>query len=523
MSWPTANDYFEAVQHPLRHFHKPDLKRSQVALNDTGKPRVTSGKRQDVYQMRDASGHERWAIGCFTQQPQGQRRRYYLINTHFAAHHSPCLVETDYLDQGISIRGRWFPITCSRWVDGVPLSDWVRNNADQPLQMQCMADAWLRLVRELHQAGLAHGNLCSNTVLVATDTLPGTVKLHLLDYDAMYLPELAATPPEEMGHVDYQHPQRIARQWYHAHADRFSQLLVYTALQALTVGGQRLWQKHDQSGNLLFRERDAREPGTSAVFQELWRSPHGLVRDLAGYLILATQNSVENVPALEQVVDTVRSAYGHANPAATSPHGRSALSEAQVQQIEAVLADHGARSGVHNLELEIEDVVPGAADDSDDSFALTVEDEEPPALQPAPAPPSARKDAELRIFHIEAWMPEQVAVLKLQGFVKDVGGEVVSSVPGLIRVHMLDQEALARPMLPNLLGWLGFVEQPPPEPPIAAVMELQLAHKISDTRKLLGITVSMTPGPQARGAEHWNTYCDRLFCDLRAFLIGSRQ
>jgi hypothetical protein len=88
---------------------------------------------------------------------------------------------------------------------------------------------------------------------------------------------------------------------------------------------------------------------------------------------------------------------------------------------------------------------------------------------------------------------------------------------------MLDQEALARPMLPNLLGWLGFVEQPPEEPPIAAVMELELAHKISDTRKLLGITVSMTPGPQARGAEHWNRYCDRLFCDLRAFLIGSRQ
>ena len=105
---------------------------------------------------------------------------------------------------------------------------------------------------------------------------------------------------------------RLARGWYHADADRFSQLQIYTALQALAVNGPQLWDRYDQGNNLLFREADLQQPATSAVLRELWRSPNGLVRDLAGNVILALQGDVEKVRALEPLVDAIRLAVGGA-------------------------------------------------------------------------------------------------------------------------------------------------------------------------------------------------------------------
>ena len=40
------------------------------------------------------------------------------------------------------------------------------------------------------------------------------------------------------------------------------------------------------------------------------------------------------------------------------------------------------------------------------------------------------------VHHLEAWMPERVAAYKLRGFVQDVGGELIESVPGRIRVRL---------------------------------------------------------------------------------------
>ena len=145
MAWPTANDYLEAVQHPLRRFCRPDLKRSQAGIGPNGKPLARSGKTCDVYEMRSAGAIDRWAIGCFTQEPKAQARRYYLINEHLQKHALPSLVETEFQEQGIQIRGRWYPITRSRWVDGLRLNEFVREIIDQPTALRALATAWLRL------------------------------------------------------------------------------------------------------------------------------------------------------------------------------------------------------------------------------------------------------------------------------------------------------------------------------------------------------------------------------------------
>ena len=35
--------------------------------------------------------------------------------------------------------------------------------------------------------------------------------------------------------------------------------------------------------------------------------------------------------------------------------------------------------------------------------------------------------------------------------------------------------------------------------------------------------VQMAPGPEQNPGDRWRSYCDRVFVDLRAYLIGNGQ
>ena len=67
----------------------------------------------------------------------------------------------------------------------------------------------------------------------------GSLALRLIDYDGMYVPALAGTRSGEVGLPAYQHPQRIREGTYNAEVDRFSHLVIYTAIRCLMVGRTR--------------------------------------------------------------------------------------------------------------------------------------------------------------------------------------------------------------------------------------------------------------------------------------------
>ena len=54
---------------------------------------------------------------------------------------------------------------------------------------------------------------------------------------------------------------------------------------------------------------------------------------------------------------------------------------------------------------------------------------------------------------VEASMPESMALVKLKGFIYDLGGEVVESVPGLIRVRLPDAQGAGARKSAGLFGW----------------------------------------------------------------------
>ena len=130
----------------------------------------------------------------------------------------------------------------------------------------------------------------------------GQLAIKLIDYDGMYVPSLAGTQSGELGHAAYQHPQRVRERTYNADVDRFSHLVIYTAVHCLKSGGRDLWQQFNNDDNLLFREADFRQPSASTVFQILWELGDEQARAMVGRLILACGQRIEQAPWLDEVV-----------------------------------------------------------------------------------------------------------------------------------------------------------------------------------------------------------------------------
>ena len=98
------------------------------------------------------------------------------------------------------------------------------------------------------------------------------------------------------------------------------------------------------------------------------------------------------------------------------------------------------------------------------------------------------------------------------------------SLPGLVRVHLLDRYYLPPDTTPpSMLSWLGLMKPPTPQKRVLAVLELHLRHKETDFQKLLEMTVRIRPGDDVSAANDpgWKPYCDRRYCELRAFLMGT--
>lgn len=301
MTWPENTDYSEAIQNPRLNLADPELKQGQAAANAMGMPIVRSGNFADVYEVRCPSGNS-YAVKCFTRQVQDLQQRYQAISEHLGQARLPFAVEFQYQEKGILIKGGWFPILKMRWVEGLTLNRFVDEHADKPRILEQLAHMWIKLAQKLRKANMAHADLQHGNVILVTGKTASSLALKLIDYDGMFVPALAHTGSGEVGHPNFQHPERIAQGFYNAEVDRFSHLVIYTALRGLVVGGRKLWQKYDNGETLLFRETDLKTPATSAVFQELWQTGDPALRALVGRLTLACRGSFDNVPLLDEVV-----------------------------------------------------------------------------------------------------------------------------------------------------------------------------------------------------------------------------
>ena len=268
MTWPLSQDYNEAIQSPASNFTDADLKKGKAVTSALGLPIPFSGNFADVYQVRCPDG-SRWAVKCFTREAVGLRERYHEISGWLKQAKLPFTVDFSYLEQGIRVAGQWHPVLKMQWVEGLTLNQFVGKYLDKPGMLEALCQIWTRMATRLRAAEVAHCDLQHGNILLVPGAGANSLALKLIDYDGMWTPALAKVKSGEVGHANYQHPQRVREGTYSAEVDRFPLLLIATALRALTVKGKTLWDKYDNGDNLLFRESDLRDPYKSELFREL--------------------------------------------------------------------------------------------------------------------------------------------------------------------------------------------------------------------------------------------------------------
>src|SRR5262249_32068912 len=208
MSWPLSQDYNEAIQDPRNNFADAELKSGEAVTNALGIPLPRSGNFADVYEVRCPSG-SRWAVKCFTRQVSGLRERYSEIGKYLHLANLPFMVDFKYLEQGIRVRGQWYPILKMQWVEGFVLNEFVRDNLDKKSVLQALGQIWLRMAKRLRESYIAHCDLQHGNVMFVPGSSANSLAVKLIDYDGMCVPSLAGTKSGEVGHPAYQHPERL--------------------------------------------------------------------------------------------------------------------------------------------------------------------------------------------------------------------------------------------------------------------------------------------------------------------------
>src|SRR5262249_1841752 len=141
-----------------------------------------------------------------------------------------------------------------------------------------------------------------------------------------------------------------------------------------------------------------------------------------------------------------------------------------------------------------------------------------PASAPTPPPSSAALERNAVQHSVEVCMPEVMAMFKLKGYISDLGGEVVESVPGMIRVRVPEPKAAEKKS--GLFGWLdrnkgGTAVQAA----TATDLELRMERRDPGQSNRLTITLVMRPSGGPVTAD-WRGRCKKLGQDLQAYLMS---
>lgn len=286
MALPRGDEYSEAVQNPMLNFFDKELQTCKVETTHLGLPKPYSGGFTTTYKLQSKMNH--WAVRCFTRDISDLRQRYKAIGNFQNKNHCEFLVEANFLRKGILVNNQYYSVIKMKWQEGYALNTYINAIYKQKKKVEIILNEFCMLMENLTNLGIAHGDLQHGNILIDND------KIYLIDYDGMYLPELSQLTVSELGHPNFQHPRRTEKD-YNKFIDRFSAIIIYTALRAILVS-PRLWSKFDNGDNLLFKADDFIHPQKSKLLKELSLFPD--LKKLIKNLINITNSDFEDIPCL---------------------------------------------------------------------------------------------------------------------------------------------------------------------------------------------------------------------------------
>lgn len=133
-------------------------------------------------------------------------------------------------------------------------------------------------------------------------------------------------------------------------------------------------------------------------------------------------------------------------------------------------------------------------------------------VAPGSATPTS-SDGNSIVHSIEAWMPEAIAVVKIRGFLDDLGAKLISSDPGLIRVQIGEAKKSGGGWLAGLLGSRGSGNQIDP-----MAVELHMTKKPGNNVDVTAVFRALR-GPLPADPQ-WHKRAKKLYNDLRGYLMA---
>jgi serine/threonine-protein kinase len=324
------------------------------------------------------------------------------------------------------------------------------------------------VLQEAHQQGIVHRDIKPGNMMIL---YPGTPHetLKLMDYGLAKMTKMLYISPDEL--FDFNLPPASGTPEY---------------ISPEMVRGTEMDGRGDlySVGVVLFEMLTGRRPFLYSSIERLMRA-HANEPPPS----FADAGLVEGIPAgLEAVVMSCMEKYPHHRPASASDLARAyekALGRRLIQTRTTTSSSPGEKAA---------------------------------PIPTRSAPPAVDRNA---FRHsIEAFMPEAMAMIKLKGFVYDLGGEVVESVPGMIKVRLIDGRAERK--RESLMGWTSGVSRP------AAVVaqqgqvsDIELHMERRDPVQTSNLTITLVMRPTGGLATvEWRNRCNQVSRDLQAYLMG---
>lgn len=297
--WPSPQDFNEAVQIPTTSFFSRELKESTAQATELGLPKAITGAFASVYKM-ESSQHGTSAVKCFLREVSDQKERYQLIDEQLDLAKLPYTIGFVFMAEGIRIRDKRFPILKMEWLEGASLQDYIDEFLNDQAKIQRICEEFVEMIRTLQQHSIAHGDLQHGNIIITENGL------RLVDYDGMFVPGMMGLRSNELGHRNYQHPDRTEMH-FGPYIDNFSAWVIYISLRCLK-SDPTLWSSNDSGDEcLLFRQVDFAAPFQSELINELLSHHNEDIRQCAEVLRAMCAGNVERIPPVALALPSLQS------------------------------------------------------------------------------------------------------------------------------------------------------------------------------------------------------------------------
>lgn len=227
-----------------------------------------------VFPLVNSNGHK-YAFRVWHKEIQGIRDRTNKIAQYLKNLNLPYFVEFDYVPGGLTVEEEDGQQTVDTvrmdWVEGDNLHDFITNSKEDDTEaefknkMRNLAANFKKMFRDLHIAGVSHGDLQHGNVVIKDD-----LSIKLVDYDSVYVPSIQGEEQITSGLTGYQHPIRKTTCKQAApYDDYFSEVIIYSGLLALSIKPD-LWPDDEEeidNFSFLFTEND---------FETIQNCTHGI-------------------------------------------------------------------------------------------------------------------------------------------------------------------------------------------------------------------------------------------------------